>query len=146
MTLILIIIRDLKNFIDNNKDSEEFNNILNECQNTGIVFITSITDSNDINKTIASNFTTILGTKFLDQFDYRYILDAPKRLIPKDCYGRGLAKINDEVFEFQTALIASKDNVNKVIDENAIELKNHYRVKAKPVLVSLLKGDKKNEK
>ena len=145
--LMLIIIRDYKNFIDNNKEAEEtFKELLKDSSKTGIVFITTVSDSSNISKDIAESFTTIFGTRFLDDFDYRYLLDAPKGLIPKNCYGRGLVKIADEVVEYQTAVIAPKEDINKVIDENAVELRSHYRVKDKPVLESLLEGDNKNEK
>ncbi len=145
--LILVVIRDYQRFLEKNKELEEqYNSILNEGPNLGIVFITSVTDNNALSKETSSYFKTILGTRFADPFDYRYVLDAPKGLIPKNCYGRGLAKINGEVVEYQNAFIASREEIDKVILENAIELKNNYKTKAKPILVNLLAGDKKNEK
>ena len=145
--LILIAIRDYKKFLDNNKDLEEkYNALLKEGPSLGIIFITSVTEASLISKDTSSSFKTILGTQFADSFDYRYLLDAPKGLIPKKCYGRGLTKISDEIVEYQNAFIACQEEVDKVILENAVELKNNYKTKVKPILVNLMAGDKKNEK
>ena len=147
LPIILIAIRDYKNFLENNKDLEEkYNELLQEGPNSGIIFITSVVEPRLLDKDTASNFKTILGTQFADPFDYRYVLDAPKGLVPKNCFGRGLTKISGEVIEYQTAFIASKEEVEKVILENAVELKNNYKTKVKPILVKLMAGDKKNEK
>ena len=145
--LIFVVINDYKEFIDNDSElAQKYNTILEEGAKLGIIFITSITQYNQLNQETMSKFKTILGTQFADPFDYRYILDAPKGLIPKNCYGRGITKIDNEVFEYQTAFIASNEEVDNVILENAIELKNNYKTKAKPILVNLMAGGKKNEK
>ena len=147
LPLILIAIKDYKKFIlKNNKLEEQYNYILKEGSRLGIIFITTAIEEKYLTNETKTSFHTMLGTQFADQFDYRYLLDAPKGLVPKKCFGRGLAKINGEVVEYQCAFIAPSDEIDKIIVENAIELKNNYKTKVKPLLVKLMTGGKKHEK
>lgn len=128
MSLITVIINDIESLINNNKELEDrFNILFEESNRVGMMFITSATSQNVVSNKVIQNFNTIYGLKFADPFDYRYVLNAQAGVLPKNCYGRGLTKIDDRVLEYQTAFINVYEIINKTIRDTADSLNKHNK-------------------
>lgn len=87
--------------------------LVRDSERYGIIFIITANSISSVHSKISQNFPNIITFKLKDESDYRVAFDIHSKLAPKNIFGRGLIKIKDEVFEFQTAIpISSKENVN----------------------------------
>lgn len=93
-----------------------------ECAKYGIIFITTTVATNAMLTATQQNFTNKITLQLSDSFDYKYLLDARDGLIPKKAFSRGLGIVNEEAYEFQTAYIYAKDQINDVIKQTADKL------------------------
>lgn len=100
----------------------------------GIYFMVTTVGTNSLRYRIAQLFNTKLCTKLADPTDYRFVLDAPKGLIPSKAFGRGLVAL-ENTYEFQTAYISNKDVIKPTIKSLGEKLKAQCKTKAVPVAV-----------
>lgn len=132
--LLLVVINNYEVFNENYGDLEDsFNRLFRESSKYGIVFITTASATNAMSSRVSQNFNTIYGLRFNDDFEFRYVFDAPMGLVPKKVFGRGLTKVMEKPVEYQTAYINLFDMINDTIKETAIQLVLHYKVKVKPI-------------
>lgn len=136
MPLLLTIINSFESYMENCYDQEDYlNSLLREGSKYGIVFITSAISTSSIRSTVLEYYSTKIILQTNDKFDYYYILGAPSELLPKRNFGRGLAKINDDVCEFQTAIISDDSILIDAIKKAGAYMQEYYKYKVPPVKI-----------
>ncbi len=131
---ILVFINYFDVFSENCPDYDEvMNRLTRECAKYGIIFIVSVNSTNGMRYKLRQNFHSNITLQFNDQDDYSSIVGNTHKLYPSDIHGRGLVKI-DNIYEFQTAQIASEDDETK-FDLVVKELKDKYPKKAPKIPV-----------
>ena len=136
---IVIVLNNFEAFTETYpKMSDSFNSLFRDGNKYGIVFVVTTTLSNAIRSRVAQTFVTKICLKMPNEYDYRDILGAPKRLIPVDNFGRGLYSIDGgEAYEFQTADICNRDektNYIRTTSQTFIEKYANEKAPCIPVL------------
>ena len=111
-----------------------FESLYRDAPKVGITFILSATGHQTVRNKVADNFPVKLILHLSDDAKYRIIEDKiPKKLIPANEFGRGLAVINDdkEWCEFQTAFICERSKINTLVRSNADRFSSYYKTHAK---------------
>ena len=123
LPLIVTIINNYENFVENYGELDEvLTHQLRDCAKYGIIFITTAVATNAMRQSVSQLYNTKLVTQLSDKFDYTYILEAKNNLMPAKHFGRGLIKLDNGTFEFQTALIYVKEKITDAVKETANRL------------------------
>lgn len=135
LPLIVIIINYYEVFLEGNaRLADALQGLIREGRKYGIIFIITTSVNNVIGARVSQLFLNKITLQQPDEGAYRSLLNSPRGLTPKKYFGRGLALYNEHYYEFQTAYICAKDEVNKKIRETAVELSGKYKTKAKSAL------------
>ena len=100
-----------------------------ECPRFGIYFIITATGTTSVRYKLSQNFKNIIALELNDKSDY-YSVIGKTTILPSKAVGRGLVKINDSIYEFQTAYPTRKEDSSKFFKELAVKLKEQYPKKA----------------
>ena len=103
-----------------------------DCQKYGIYFIFTISTANGIRFKLKQNFSLEYVLQQNNPDDYTAILGNVSKIYPAKIFGRGIFK-NDGIYEFQTALVSEKDNIQKQVKQMCELLSQKYQIKATPV-------------
>ncbi len=123
--LIVTIINNYESFVENYLDLDEtLTSQLRECAKYGVIFITTVVATNAMRPSITQLYGTKIMLQIGDPFEYIYQLDAKNHLIPAKYFGRGLIKLSNGTFEFQTAYIYEQSKINELLKKMAIKLQN----------------------
>ncbi len=129
--LLVVILNNFENFQETYpNNSGIFDSLFRDGAKYGITFIVSTSTSNAVRNRVAQNFYHKIVLRMPDDGDYRNLIDAPRGLIPANKFGRGVAILNDEVLEIQSAFIAKNENISTFIRNLGKELSNKYEYKA----------------
>lgn len=101
--------------------------IYRECSKYGICFIVTCASMSSIRSKIADYFPNKLCLRMPKDEDYRNLLNSKKGLIPTNCFGRGIVKIDKNCYEFQSAYIFTKDQISETIKATCVTLKEQYK-------------------
>lgn len=123
------------------ENDDELESILIRLTKEGIKYgiyfvITSQQSTNSIYK-IGNNFKQQVALRQKENSDYSNIIEGARNIIPRECEGRGLIKL-DDIYEFQTAHI-TKEEENEWIKEFIENLKDQTKTKKIPVLPNIVK-------
>lgn len=112
---IVIIINGFELFNENYGDQlfDTLVTITRDCQKYGIYFILTSSTVNGVRSKLAQYLPNHLCLQMNDKYDYSTLLSRTK-LEPANILGRGLVKL-DEVYEFQTAIPAMKEDLNAFV-------------------------------
>ena len=131
LPLIVVIINNYDSF------QEAYDNLFESLQaiyrdgsRYGIVFVLTAVNNNSLKQRVVSYFKNVICLHMNDKDDYRMLVNSPKELIPADCFGRGLIKIDDRAFEFQSATFAEKKDQIVSLRNLAKELNEKYTTKS----------------
>lgn len=112
---------------------DDMPNLARDSARYGIVYILTGNATNSIPSKVSQNFTNMFAFKLKDISDYTIVFGKKASNMPKDIFGRGLI-LNGEVHEFQTAsIVEDRNTLQEYILQVSSQLKNHYKVKAKPI-------------
>ena len=100
-----------------------------EATRFGIYFMITATGTNSVRFKLAQNFKIVLGLELNDKSDYYSILGRTS-IVPSKGVGRGLVKVNDGIYEFQTAHPSRKEEANAFFKKLGEELSKQYKTKA----------------
>ena len=100
-----------------------------ECPRFGIYFMLTATGTNSVRFKLSQNFKLVLGLELNDKSDY-YSIIGKTSVTPSRGVGRGLVKVGDGIFEFQTAHPSRKEESSEFFSKLANELKQKYPKKA----------------
>ena len=95
-----------------------------DCQKYGVYFIMTSTTSNGIRSRLAQYLPNHIVLQMNDKYDYSSLLSRTK-LEPADILGRGLVKL-ENIYEFQTAVPAEKENLNTIVLDKIKQLCEVY--------------------
>lgn len=114
---------------------EEMKSLLRDGLKYGISFVLTVSSVNAINYALLQNFKMIYSLQMNNPEDYSAILGKTDGLVPSSVPGRGLFKLEDTLYEFQTALVSYSDDVMKTISDTCENLAKSTKVFAKKVSV-----------
>mgnify|MGYP004505174037 FL=1 len=134
LPLIFVILNGYESFFESFNNLEDgFNRLFREGSKYGIIFAVTASATNALATRVSQNFMTIYALRFNDDFEFRYVLNAPLNLVPKKVFGRGLTNFREKVVEYQTAYINLFDMINDTVKETAAKLASYYTIKAKQI-------------
>ncbi len=105
-----------------------------ECSKYGIYFIITLNTPNGARFKLKQNFSLTYVLQQNNDDDYTTILGNVYKTYPAKIFGRGIIK-DDNVYEFQTALITKKDDIPAYVKQKCNEYNEQYHLKAKKIPV-----------
>ena len=130
----VVIINNYDAFQDTYDYSEQINQISRECDKFGIYLLFTVSSTSSVRYKTKQNFKSNITLQFNDTDDYSTVLGNVRKLYPANIFGRGLVKM-DTIYEFQTAFVTKKDNINEFVREKCQELIEQYQMKDKEIPV-----------
>ncbi len=106
-----------------------------ECEKYGIYFVISATGANGVRGKTTQNFSNTFCLQFNDDGDYSSVLGPVHGLIPSAIDGRGLVKLDGQIFEFQTAYPYKWDEINVFIKNICKQLSEKVKRRAETIAV-----------
>ncbi len=132
LPLLVLIINYYDVFSESNyKIVEALNNMIRDYEKYGIKFIITTATNNSVRMRVAQLFKNRMSLQQSDPMEYRSLVNAPKGIVPKKMFGRGIVSLDGTGYEFQTAYISEKTKINSTIRELAKEMNEKYKIKAK---------------
>ena len=132
----IIIINNYESLCENYDDYVDVvASFSRECEKYGISFIITATGVNSVRGKTSQNFNKQLCLQFNDPSDYSSIFGPTHGLVPMNCIGRGLVKIDDNLLEFQTAYPYVWDEINPFIKNICEKLSKSILSKANKIKV-----------
>ena len=132
----IIIINNYEIF---NESYEEYIDIVSsltrEGERYGISFIITATGVNAVRGKITQNFSNQLCLQFNDPTDYASILGPTHGMIPSNIIGRGLIKLDNVIYEYQTAYPCKWSEANTFIRNICDKLDNVIKMQAKTIAI-----------
>lgn len=133
---IIIVLNNYEAFAESYDDYvDRISRLSREGERYGISLIITASGVNAVRSKVSQNFSKQLCLNFNDPGDYSYILGSVRGMVPSDILGRGLVKIQGELYEFQTAYPYKWDEINNFIKNTCLKLKEVIKTKAKKIAV-----------
>lgn len=133
---IIIVLNNYEAFAESYDDYvDRISRLSREGERYGISLIITASGVNAVRSKVSQNFSKQLCLNFNDPGDYSYILGSVRGMVPSDILGRGLVKIQGELYEFQTAYPYKWDEINNFIKNTCLKLKEVIKIKAKKIAV-----------
>ena len=127
---IIVMINGFDSFSETYDDyAEILTKYTRECPRFGIYFMLTASGTNSVRFKLSQNFKLVLGLELNDKSDYYSIL-GKTTITPSKGVGRGLVKINDSIYEFQTAHPSKKEDSSIFFKTLGEQLKQKYKTKA----------------
>ena len=102
----------------------------------GIHFLITSSVASGIRLRITQIFPNRIALQLPNDMDYRNLLNTDRGVVPAHKFGRGVVKIDDFSYEFQTAMFAKQDEMNKAIINLETKFNEKYpNVKAPKIVV-----------
>ena len=136
LPLIVTIINNYDIFVENfSKIADSIQTFYRDGARYGIIFIISTIATNSMRSRTLQYFNNKVMLQVPNEIDYRTYLNAPKGLFPAKFFGRGLISKDKTAYEFQTAYITLKKDINTLIRNVAKQLASSYTSRARKVPV-----------
>ncbi len=130
---IVIVLNNFEAYQDTyEKYDDLLNSLTRECIKFGIYFIITCNTPNGLRFKLKQNFSQIFCLQQNNEDDYSTILGNIGKSYPSKLFGRGIIKSNN-VYEFQTASISAKDDMDNIIEQKINECSNKFSFKAKKI-------------
>lgn len=127
---IIIMINGFDSFSETYPDYVELlTKYTRECPRFGIYFVIAATGTNSVRYKLSQNFKLVLALELNDKSDYYSILGRVN-ITPSKAVGRGLVKVGDGIYEFQTAHPSKKEESSTFFKKLAENLNKIYPKKA----------------
>lgn len=132
--LIVLVINNMDSLLETKKTMiETLIPIARECARYGIYIWMTLSAMNIIGRRLLMTFTTTYCLHVKDPASYRTIIPAKSKVIPNDCFARGIVN-NNGVHEFQTAsIIKDEADLNKYLQDQAKEFSERNSAIATPI-------------
>lgn len=130
---IVIVLNNYEAYQDTYSDYDDIlNMITRDCTKYGIYFLITCNTPNALRFKLKQNFSAIYCLQQNNEDDYSSILGNVNKTYPSKLFGRGIIK-GANVYEFQTASVDAKENINETIENLCTELSSKYEYKAKNI-------------
>lgn len=146
---IIFIINNYESFVEDNEEIiDRLVYISREGLRYGIIMILTCNSANGIRYKIVQNFLNQIVLQFNDTGDYSAVYGKTNGMIPSNIVGRGLVKIDKDIFEYQTAYAYDWNNINLYINAVCEKLSNNQSIRADeiPVLPNVVQYNDVKEK
>ena len=138
MPRMIILLNNLIEFMEMNggKYEDLINSITRECTKYGIVFVVTTNVPMDIRIRQRQNFKQSITLQQNKDEEYMNVFFKARHMKPSAMFGRGLVSINDNIYEFQTAVLCKAEDYNDYIYEKIKEIKERKENKlvASPIV------------
>ena len=132
----IVAINNYEVFTENYEDYiDVISGLAREGERYGIMFVITASGSNSVRGKTSQNFSNQICLQFNDPNDYISILGPTHGMVPSDIKGRGLVKLQGEIYEFQTAYPCKWDNVNAFIKNVCFKLNEVVKQQAPEIAV-----------
>ena len=136
LPVMIFIINNYDVFLESyGKFEDGIGQIFRDGPRYGIYFVVTEIASNAVRARIAQNFTVKYILQQNDDSQYRGDFDAPRGLIPSRLFGRGIVLSDSMAFEFQTAFMVKRNELNSFIREASKKYEAAYTSHAKKIPV-----------
>ena len=136
LPFIIIFINNYEALGENYEDYVDvIASLTREGEKYGIAFVISASGVNAVRGKTSQNFNKQYCLQFNDPNDYTSILGSTHGMIPSEIEGRGLVKIDGNIYEFQTAYPYKWDEINTFIKNICVQLNERVTKKAKKIAV-----------
>lgn len=134
---IVVVINNYAVFAEMYEDCDEIVSfITREGSKYGVYFVLTATNTGSVRYRLVQNFKNLYVLHMNDRTDYAAILGPTEGVYPSDYKGRGLVKM-EHTYEFQTAFVASEDNLLTKVKELIAQInsnENYKHARKIPVL------------
>ena len=131
---LVIVINNFEAYQETYPEFEEQLNVLTrDGLRYGINFILTINTPNGVRFKLKQNFNQEFVLQQNNDDDYSTILGNVRKNYPSRLFGRGIIKHDDNVYEFQTALVCNKEQIQEYIKKLSIKQKEVIKEKAKKI-------------
>ena len=140
---IVVVINNIEALNESNPDYiDKITQIIRDGSKYGINFVITTTSATTVKFKIAQACKQTLCLQMKNESDYRDIFGKTNGIIPSNCSGRGLAKL-DRIVEFQTATINNNNSFEKIKSLiNELNEKGINKAKAIPVMPDLIEANR----
>ena len=134
--LYIIFINNYEALSENYEDyTDIISSLSREGEKYGISFVITASGVNAVRGKTSQNFNKQLCLQFNDSSDYASILGSTHGMVPSNIEGRGLIKIDNEIYEFQTAYPYKWDEINTFIKNICNQLNEKVKNKADKIAI-----------
>ena len=145
MPMILSIFNGFENFRESYLEDfeDDLQQLCREGSKYGLMFIFTLSSVSDIRYRLAQNFKQTICLQLNTDDEYMSVFDGIKKKRPSALFGRGLVRLNGEIYEFQTAKICAGDEWNATVRNNIEEANKRFPQKSIsiPVMPGLITAD-----
>ena len=129
LPLYVVIINYLDIFIENfSKISELIIPLYRDGSKYGVNFIITANAVSSLRMRTRDYFTNHICLQMANNDDYSNVLNrCPRRLTPASYKGRGLIEKNKSVYEFQSALIYTRNEIPRIVKDTADKIAEKYK-------------------
>ena len=132
---IVVVINNYESYQETYPElDDELIILTRECNRYGIYFVITVNTPNGVRFKLKQNFALTYVLQQNNEDDYTTILGNIHKNYPAKFFGRGIFK-QEDIYEFQTALVTEKDNIIRFIKEKKEAFKSMHNTKAKPIPV-----------
>ena len=96
-----------------------------DTERYGIIYVMTATATNSVRPAVSQNFKHFYAFKLKDNYDYRFLFNKKKDLLPRETDGRGILD-NGDMHEFQVLSISSEENKDDFLNEFVRDTINKY--------------------
>ena len=133
---IMIVINNYELLTENFEEySDVISSMSREGEKYGIFFVITATGVTAVRGKTAQNFSNQLCLQFNDPSDYSAILGPTRGLVPSSIEGRGLVKLENGIFEFQTAYPYKWEEIGTFIKNICNQLNEKVKKKAQSIAI-----------
>ena len=123
LPLIVVIINNFEAYIETYASDEEILNILSrDGIKYGINFILTVNTPNGVRFKLKQNFNNSIVLEQNNDDDYGTILGNVRKKYPSKVFGRGIIKKDDNIYEFQTAYVTEKEQIQETVKKISYDL------------------------
>ena len=140
MPYMIICINNYDEFMENYADYEErFAKMTRDCLKYGIAFIISCASITSLRGKFRNNFNNYIALQMKEAGEYASLFSSSS-IVPAKMHGRGITKINEQIYEFQTASICPEETKNDYVKKVCQAVANAIPKKAKriPILPDII--------
>ncbi len=133
---IIIFINNYEVFVETYEDYADIVSTLSrDGEKYGISFVITATGVNAVRGKTSQNFNNQLCLQFNDKSDYMSILGSTHGMIPSEVEGRGLVKLDGNIYEYQTAYPYKWDHIIDFIKNICDQLAQRVNKRASKIAI-----------
>lgn len=138
LPMISVIINSYEAFGENySRLEDQISALFRDGSKYGIHFLLTSSVASGIRLRIAQIFPNKIALQLPTEMDYRNLLNSGRDLTPANKFGRGLVKVDDNFYEFQTAFLSKLEDMNAYINSLELKFKEKYPEMKAPKIVVL---------